>query len=294
LDLCDEAVAAASVRGHRWPWLRDESGDEIAVDGWWPQLGVALLLYDGSIETEPRAITGTIVAHGFVPVVFDLQALEDPAGWSPGRRSAYVAMFRMLLTEVARPAADDEPPDSVTAGGFLWGAAFEDDHDADEDEDEDDDEWDEDDADLAEWIAAPRPELGWRARPVLLALLEAAVLNRRSTSRELAEPFEALEIQALAALALMAEHGRVGDLGATRDGLAVLLAADDRELHYALESLAGRGLAEPAFADPVHGGGVPWNVTATGNAAVETWVARCQSLFAGWPPDHPGVDDAVR
>ena len=58
--------------------------------------------------------------------------------------------------------------------------------------------------------------------------------------------------------------------------------------------MGGRGHAATGPHDRVLGGGaVPWAITQLGNAAVEAWVSRCLSMFGGWPPDHPEVDDAT-
>ncbi len=33
-----------------------------------------------------------------------------------------------------------------------------------------------------------------------------------------------------------------------------------------------------------------WEVSDAGRAAVVAWMGRIEPLFAGWPPDVPGVD----
>lgn len=36
-----------------------------------------------------------------------------------------------------------------------------------------------------------------------------------------------------------------------------------------------------------------WSIAASGRDVAAAWIARTLPLFEGWPPDVPGVDDAV-
>ena len=128
-------------------------------------------------------------------------------------------------------------------------------------------------------------ETGWRSRPIALAALGAGVLARRAFEGASRSP---VEIQTLVYLALLAERDRV-DVGRGEEAGALrpALACDQLELERSIRKLLDAGLVvEPAEED-----GERLAITDAGIREVQEWLGRIAFLFAGWPPDHPEVDD---
>ena len=112
---------------------------------------------------------------------------------------------------------------------------------------------------------------GWRDRAIALASLGAATLSRLAfTTADVIDekPLQPLEMQVLVALALQDS----------------LVASPRHRTGTDWLSLAPR--LEPWSSRPVA-------VTELGLKTVEGWLKRTRRHFGGWPPERPGVDDAV-
>jgi DNA-binding MarR family transcriptional regulator len=297
LDRFDEAVGESGIRGHTWPWLRDEAGDVLAVDVFWPKARVALVLVDVPATTDWVAASATTGARGITLIGL------PPAGVGDGD----VRLLRMLLlgdAAASMSVLSDHGADlwgraatAADGGWFVFGMNY-----VGAVDDEDEDGWDDDedafgDDDEHELFGegdgeepAPRVELGWRTRPMALSALGAVALIGRVFAQALTAPIGPTEMQLLVAVAV-AEEATVpagDDIGslATRLGLHV------SESRYLEKSLVRAGLviAPPPYPD---GDVIPPALTEAGRDLVERWLARVGPLFAGWPPDHLGVDDAI-
>ncbi len=305
LALCDDALSQEGLRGHALPWLReggDPSGPPARVDAWYPQLRVIVLLTHR--RDEDRSL---FMAEAGRP--YDVDVFEVPRGWV--ERDAAGALRRLpaerrrirrlLGTPDAREANRVTPAVAYTDIGYTQYVEHDDgnedeDEYEDEYEDEDqDDEWDDEEkADLVDpGLAADA--LGWRGRSVALALLEAVRLARRAF--EVRRAGSGLSEPALEALLVLLAAGPPGEpfrpFGPQE--LGQLLVRDPDEVGRALAELEAAGHArcrddglEPA--DPDHL--VEWTLTASGHETAVAWIARVIPLFAGWPRDVPGVDDA--
>jgi hypothetical protein len=133
-------------------------------------------------------------------------------------------------------------------------------------------------------------ELGWRARPIALAALGAAVLARMAFDRAKTGYLEPLEMQVLAHLLLGPADAAQVQQGEVFESLAVALACDHGDLHDALRILAHRRLVH--CEDEQDGEGRV-SITTTGVRAVHAWLQQAAPLFGNWPPDHPAADDAT-
>ena len=149
---------------------------------------------------------------------------------------------------------------------------------------------------LASWSGLEEPlaegalEVGWRGRGIALAALGAAVLGRSAFDVRRAGPLMELEMQILVylALALDAEAATVTE-GEALDSLPGALACDREDLGQAIEALR----RERLVIHPVETDEDRVAVTPAGVARVEWWLEQVLPLFSGWPPEHPGVDDAT-
>jgi hypothetical protein len=133
-------------------------------------------------------------------------------------------------------------------------------------------------------------ELGWRARPIALAALGAAVLARLAFDRAKTEYLEPLEMQVLAHLTLGAADAAQVQPGEQFESLAVALACDHGDLHDAVRILADRRLVH---CEDEQDGDERVSITTTGARAVHAWLHQTAPLFVRWPPDHPAADDAT-
>jgi hypothetical protein len=139
-------------------------------------------------------------------------------------------------------------------------------------------------------LAPPEVELGWRARPIALAALGAAVLARMTFDRGKTGTLEPLQMQVLARLTVGPPDGALSDPGELFDSLAGALACDRDDLHEAVRILTEQWLVT---CSEEQDGDYRVSITAAGLSAVERWLARTAPLFARWPPDEPAADDAT-
>ena len=96
-----------------------------------------------------------------------------------------------------------------------------------------------------------------------------------------------VEMQLLVHLALAARKDEASSPGEEIESLSLALACDEDDVEQAVGSLLARGLVVgPAGIDEDR-----VLITPLGAARVEDWLRRTASLFAGWPPTVPGVDD---
>jgi DNA-binding MarR family transcriptional regulator len=132
-------------------------------------------------------------------------------------------------------------------------------------------------------------EFGWRGRGIALAALGAAVLGRSAFALTRSGGLIPIEMQSLVYLALANEHSLPSAPGVELGSLARALVCDPEEVAIAVDSLVRRGLvAYPELAE-----GERAVVTAAGVAKVDEWLSLVVSLFEGWPPAVPDVDDAT-
>jgi Clp amino terminal domain, pathogenicity island component len=129
-------------------------------------------------------------------------------------------------------------------------------------------------------------DLGWRGRPIALAALGAVVLARSAFDPRRTGMLVPVEMQVLVHLALAARKDEGSSPGEEMGSLPVALACDQHDVEQAVGSLLGRRLVGPAGIDEDR-----VVITPLGAARVEDWLRRTASLFAGWPPTVPGVDD---
>ncbi|WP_354700348.1 hypothetical protein DSM112329_00617 [Paraconexibacter sp. AEG42_29] len=300
LDRCDAALGARGLRGHRWPWLRDDDGEPVVVDAFWPDDALAVVLVDPPASpawvtaAETAAVRGITVV-GLPPTL---------AGDSDERLLRMVLLLeprasRSSLT--AEGAAFWQRSEPTVVGVFMgdldprltadWEDLDDDEDDFDafdlgDDEDEDGD-GDEDD----DWDT-PRVELGWRTRPLALAALGAVALANRAFADGMPGRLDPVALQLLVAVAVAegdASGGPADDLAGLAARLGVRWPA---ELRHVQEDLVQARLivATPPFDD---GDLEPPSLTEAGREVVERWLAQVAPLFRDWPPEHPGVDDAV-
>jgi Clp amino terminal domain, pathogenicity island component len=143
----------------------------------------------------------------------------------------------------------------------------------------------------AQPMAEGEPELGWRGRGIALAALGAAVLARSAFGARRAAPLLELEMQLLVYLALALDDDPAASAGPGEavDFLPVALACDREDMSTAIEALQREQLVvRPETPDDDRVA-----ITPAGTARVAEWLARTVPLFDGWPPEHPGVDDAT-
>lgn len=134
-------------------------------------------------------------------------------------------------------------------------------------------------------------EVGWRGRAIALGALGAAVLGRSAFDARRTGPLAELEMQLLVFLALGLDAGAASaaDEGEAVESLPAALACDRQGLRAAIESLRRDQLVvRPAYSDDDRVA-----ITPAGLARVDRWLAAVVPLLGGWPPDHPGVDDAT-
>lgn len=132
-------------------------------------------------------------------------------------------------------------------------------------------------------------DLGWRGRSITLAALGAAVLARSAFSPDRTGRLEPLEMQLLAYLTLQTGSDPVSEPGEDIESLSGALACDFDELRDTVHSLVD----EQLVAYPVGQDEDRVAITTAGTAKIKDWLPRTLSLFAGWPPDDPGVDDTT-
>jgi hypothetical protein len=130
-------------------------------------------------------------------------------------------------------------------------------------------------------------DLGWRGRSIALAALGAAVLGRSAFGLRRTGGLAPIDMQLLAYLALAERAVATAELGEEIESLAGALACDLDDIRVAVRSLLREGL----IATPTDVERDRAVITPEGMARVEQWLRRSVSLFAGWPPTVPGVDD---
>jgi DNA-binding MarR family transcriptional regulator len=153
---------------------------------------------------------------------------------------------------------------------------------------------------------------GWRDRAIALASLGAAALSRLAftTADILGEkPLRPLEMEVLVALALQDSPAAYPPNRAGTRWLSRALRLEPWLVGEIVDSLVRADLvrrtsdaedigeieyelAEQSDEDLI-AGELPVAVTDLGFQTVEGWLRRTKRHFGSWPPDRPGVDDAV-
>lgn len=140
-------------------------------------------------------------------------------------------------------------------------------------------------------VAEGELEVGWRGRGIALAALGAAVLARSAFDARRSGPLGELEMQLLVYLALALDPGAAltGGPGEDIDSLPTTLACDRQDLRVAIDALRREQLVvhKTEFEEDRVA------ITPAGVDRVERWLGRTVSLFGGWPPERPDVDDAT-
>ena len=140
----------------------------------------------------------------------------------------------------------------------------------------------------------PRSEvgfaLGWRARPIALAALGAAVLARAAFDPARTGSLSELQMQLLVQLAIDPSEGPRTNDGELFESLTAALACERDDLRDAYRRLEDRGMVTSAREQDDD---VRITITAAGAAGVDEWLRRTASLFGRWPPDDPAADDAA-
>jgi hypothetical protein len=77
--------------------------------------------------------------------------------------------------------------------------------------------------------------------------------------------------------------------GEAPESMRRALACDGGDLDESIYALTRDGLV----GHPTETDADQVAITPAGLARVEEWLGRTVSLFAGWPPDHPNVDDVT-
>jgi len=152
-----------------------------------------------------------------------------------------------------------------------------------------------------------REDFGWRDRSIALACLGAGALSRFAFSPTDATGPQSVEMQILVALVLR-ESPAADPPGRTSvNWLSLALRVDRTDV----EEIVGR--LERAYLvrrradarDEIHdalgqiyteddvSAELPIEVTPLGFETVQLWLSRARTYFGGWPPERPGVDDAV-
>jgi hypothetical protein len=139
-------------------------------------------------------------------------------------------------------------------------------------------------------LLEPGYDLGWRGRPIALAALGAAALARSAFHPARTGALRPLEMQLLACLALGPPDGPPAEPGELVESLTLALACDHDDLCDAVQALGDQGLILAAT-EPDDDMRI--SITAAGATRVDDWLRRAASLFGGWPPGHPDVDDAA-
>ncbi|EHN12581.1 hypothetical protein PAI11_05210 [Patulibacter medicamentivorans] len=332
LDLCDELLGPGE-RDHGWPWLRDDEGDPLLVDGFWSSRQLALLLLDGPTDRWRYAL-GTLALRGSYLLGIDVERFDHDADGrlvrepsADRRQLAPIATVHGWMELQALPEAEglivplgahdargsEELSyvfDSVDPGGDHLdvgeppgdSAGDEHGHSREEQDEagraweepyEHDGPWDPDEA--GEGIAAPPPvfDVGWRALPIALATLEASILARRAFGPDVVSG----ERGPLELQLLIA----IADIE-PRDGQR----ADDRQTtrglatRLALRERTVADLAESLVAGELlrpngagHENPEGFALTDDGRELLLAWLARIAPLFEGWPPKGTGADDAA-
>lgn len=144
---------------------------------------------------------------------------------------------------------------------------------------------------IEQTVAEGELAVGWRGRGIALAALGAAVLARSAFAARRSGPLEELEMQLLVYLALALGGDPASSVGEGEavDSLPVALACERTDLSMAIEVLQREQLI--VRLDDFDDDRVA--ITPEGVDRVERWLARAASLFGGWPPDRPSVDDAT-
>ncbi len=130
-------------------------------------------------------------------------------------------------------------------------------------------------------------DFGWRGRSIMLAALGAAVLARSAFSPDRTGTREPLEMQLLAHLTLETGTELASQPGEGIESLSGALACDSDELRDFVRAL----IEERLVVYPEDDNRVA--ITTEGVAQITDWLRRTASLFGGWPPDRPEVDDAT-
>jgi Clp amino terminal domain, pathogenicity island component len=138
-----------------------------------------------------------------------------------------------------------------------------------------------------EAIGEVEVDLGWRGRSIALAALGEAVVGRCAFDPRRTGDLSPIEIQLLAYLELGARDGATVESVEKIDSLVIVLACDLDDVRVAVISLMRAGL----LAAPMGDDDDRVVITPEGTVRVQEWLRRTVSLFGGWPPTVPGVDD---
>ena len=285
-----DVLVGRSLRRHEWPWLRNDDGEPVVVDAFWPDLAVAL-----SIATEPFGpwkLTGAMLRlRGIRLVVVPPSALpwaEDGRLVRDDRRLLEILAARELPRDEwedpddGRPQrlGDHERPSSADLVESDWELST-----------LNGDRLSWDDA-VDDWPTPTEPTVAtsWRGSSVLLAALGAAVLGRTIVEDSVRGDLSAPQLQVLAALIAEGRPEFDDTVGAQHDTPAALAARLELPVEVvrgAVESLRDAGLVgllpdEPSRVWP----------TRDGEAKIDEWLARIAPRFGRWPARNPDADDA--
>ena len=155
-------------------------------------------------------------------------------------------------------------------------------------------------------------DFGWRDRAIALASLGAATLSRLAfTTADVVDekPLQPLEMQVLVAVALQdslaadppnrigthwlsralrLEPWVVGEIVGSLERANLVRRTSDAQDVSAIDY----EVAEQSD-DDVLAAELPVTVTEPGLQTVDRWLSRTRLHFGSWPPERPGVDDAV-
>lgn len=321
-----EEVLGVSERRHRWPFLVDERGEALEVDAWWPARGAALAVVEdverwsfAAMTLGARGIVLLVVPARALPVddaggvVRDHHRVAaalvdaglpvspeaaDAGEWmGPGPAAGHPPGAWHRTIEGPWYSGTDDVFESEGYGPDWDGddSRFSDDAGPAEDDEpwwpdrrmdvDDDDPWGgEDDRDDG---SGPTVEIGWRARPIALAALGAAVTARRVFARDVLGDLEPIELQLLVALVVPDGDGAPREDSNLR-GLAARLVLPEATVRTVVDRLVDRDLVRrgDAYETPV------FVVTVDGRSALLTWLGRVGATFGAWPPSPRDVDDA--
>jgi hypothetical protein len=292
IDLCDEVVGEPALREHELPWLREggePDGAPVRVDAWYPYALLIVLVVDRRRDEEARRLALAAGAYGVDIVEVPRGLLERDATGAVRRRPQDIDQIRALIgNDEVRSMNRVEPE----LGGAVYGMNV-----AMVDEGvwaEDVEAWDEEDWDEDDGLVEPRDPLpvdrdaalGWRGRAVALAILEAVKLARRAFAVE--RTGHGLSQHAFEVLLVLLVGGSETF---EPDEIAQLLDRRPDQVEPALDELRAAGYAEVLGAAH-EDDDWDWTLTDEGRDVAVAWIARTLPLFAGWPSDVPGVDDA--
>lgn len=148
---------------------------------------------------------------------------------------------------------------------------------------------------------------GWRDRAIALASLGAAALSRVAFPLNDVIELRPIEMQALVALALQDSLATGPPRRTGTQWLGRALRVDREAVDDAVHRLEAAGLVYRSVdaLDEIHhelgeyetpdlvAGELPLHLTELGFETVERWLIQTRPYFRNWPPERPGVDDAI-